>query len=273
MPSFSITLSKPQIKPAQQARAPPHACTVGQSAPLSRTWPAHPRKAPSCRRRSPRPRPAAPLNPRLPRPPSLPGAATTTTTTFRRCSTCSRGSPTSSTSTCSCSCSPPPAPRSRGRGVRSSVSQIHLSLRPPARAEHEVVGQGRGAGLQARGLSRICRAAGLGEGERVPVGLADLSAGRCERKPGGAAVDAGARLPVECRHVSFRRSGHLDVLRWAREHDCPWDDMTCENAARGGQLAVLRWARALGCPWSKRNCVYFSQDEPETLAWVLQQAA
>jgi len=36
------------------------------------------------------------------------------------------------------------------------------------------------------------------------------------------------------------------VLRWAREHDCPWDDGTCEFAAEGGHLEVLQWARANG---------------------------
>jgi len=33
------------------------------------------------------------------------------------------------------------------------------------------------------------------------------------------------------------------VLRWAREHGCPWDHETCSLAARGGQLKVLQWAR------------------------------
>ena len=44
--------------------------------------------------------------------------------------------------------------------------------------------------------------------------------------------------------------GHLHVLRWAREHGCPWDAATCARAARGGHLDVLRWAREHGCPWN-----------------------
>ena len=50
------------------------------------------------------------------------------------------------------------------------------------------------------------------------------------------------------------RGGHLDVLKWARENDCPWDEDTCWRAAVGGHLGTLKWARANGCPWNKRTC-------------------
>ena len=43
--------------------------------------------------------------------------------------------------------------------------------------------------------------------------------------------------------------GHLDVLQWAHESGCPWDETTCSGAARRGHLEVLQWARAHGCPW------------------------
>jgi hypothetical protein len=33
------------------------------------------------------------------------------------------------------------------------------------------------------------------------------------------------------------------MLRWAREQGYPWDESTCEHAAKGGHLEVLRWAR------------------------------
>ena len=37
--------------------------------------------------------------------------------------------------------------------------------------------------------------------------------------------------------------GHLEVLQWARENDCPWDEETCTYAARGGHLEMLQLAR------------------------------
>jgi len=34
-------------------------------------------------------------------------------------------------------------------------------------------------------------------------------------------------------------------LKWAREHGCPWDKMTCANRAdEHGQVEVSRWVRA-----------------------------
>ena len=48
------------------------------------------------------------------------------------------------------------------------------------------------------------------------------------------------RIRVHC--------GHLEVLQWALEHDCPWDMETCECAAENGELEVLRWAIEHGCP-------------------------
>ena len=76
-----------------------------------------------------------------------------------------------------------------------------------------------------------------------------------------------------CAHAAD--GGHLEVLKWARAHgrqwtksaltcasaasgegtwslstwSCPWDRMTCVNAAQGGHLETLAWARALGCAW------------------------
>jgi hypothetical protein len=38
------------------------------------------------------------------------------------------------------------------------------------------------------------------------------------------------------------------VLRYAHEHGCPWDWVTCYRAAKRGQLEVLRYAREHGCP-------------------------
>lgn len=44
--------------------------------------------------------------------------------------------------------------------------------------------------------------------------------------------------------------GHLEVLKWAIENDCPWDEQTCSRAAARDYLEVLKWLRTNGCPWS-----------------------
>ena len=46
----------------------------------------------------------------------------------------------------------------------------------------------------------------------------------------------------------------LEILRWLRENDFPWDENTCEEAAGRGNLEVLQWLRANGCPWKGGTC-------------------
>jgi hypothetical protein len=44
-------------------------------------------------------------------------------------------------------------------------------------------------------------------------------------------------------------------LRSARKRLCPWDMLTTTLAARGGHLEVLKWALAHGCPWYENSGV------------------
>jgi hypothetical protein len=71
----------------------------------------------------------------------------------------------------------------------------------------------------------------------------------------------------------------LEVLKWLREQDCPWDAATCAYAARGGHLEVLKWAREHGCPWqedivdSNRDCCALASQggHLEVLKWLRGQ--
>lgn len=49
-------------------------------------------------------------------------------------------------------------------------------------------------------------------------------------------------------------AGRCDVLKWAREFGCPWDQCTCASAAARGDLVMLQWARDHGCPWDAETC-------------------
>ena len=63
--------------------------------------------------------------------------------------------------------------------------------------------------------------------------------------------------------------GHLEVLKWARENGCPWDEETCWKAAERGHLEVLQWARENGCPWNELTCAYAALGgHLETLKWL-----
>ena len=43
--------------------------------------------------------------------------------------------------------------------------------------------------------------------------------------------------------VSAATGGHLEVLKWARENGCPWNEYDLSCAAEGGHIEVLKWAR------------------------------
>ena len=45
--------------------------------------------------------------------------------------------------------------------------------------------------------------------------------------------------------------GHLEILKWARENGCPWNEDTYSSAAKNGHLEVLKWLRENRCPWDK----------------------
>ena len=38
------------------------------------------------------------------------------------------------------------------------------------------------------------------------------------------------------------------MLVWLREHNCPWCERTCAEAADAGHADVLQWALDNGCP-------------------------
>jgi len=54
-----------------------------------------------------------------------------------------------------------------------------------------------------------------------------------------------------CANAAF--SGHLEILKWARENSCDWDSRVCENAALNGHLKILIWAHENKCPYNKIN--------------------
>jgi hypothetical protein len=69
------------------------------------------------------------------------------------------------------------------------------------------------------------------------------------------------------------KSGHLEVLQWARQHGCPWDSRTCSYAAIAGHLDVLQWLRendATGEVWSESRVRTFAggRRKLEVLTWL-----
>ena len=66
-------------------------------------------------------------------------------------------------------------------------------------------------------------------------------------------------------------TGHLDVLKWARELHCRWDvwNVVVRNAAYNGHLHMLQWVRKHGCPWNWRTYASISMGgHLDVLKWV-----
>ena len=88
-----------------------------------------------------------------------------------------------------------------------------------------------------------------------PVGRGDVHVRSLGGVPGDASV---ARVGTGARGIrrtcQFAAGGGLEVLRWARQNGCPWDEFVSGAAAKRGRLEVLRWAHENGCPWDEMTC-------------------
>jgi hypothetical protein len=84
--------------------------------------------------------------------------------------------------------------------IRQALSDVG-GLRLAAR------GAGRGGAAQGRGVCRVGREVGMGEGQLVPMAAADVRTSHWRRAPGGVAVGAGARLRLGRGDVRTRRWG------------------------------------------------------------------
>jgi hypothetical protein len=75
------------------------------------------------------------------------------------------------------------------------------------------------------------------------------------------------------RRVRFAaRGGKLEMLRWAREHDCPWNaGSAVSSRRRESSPGGAEVGRAHGCPWNKGDFDTASCFETQVLAWVRQQ--
>jgi hypothetical protein len=74
---------------------------------------------------------------------------------------------------------------------------------------------------------------------------------------------------------SAAEEGNLDVLKWARKRQIPWNESICAAAAKilphkeHSSLEVLKWLREVGCPWNHQTCTNAVKFRNfETLQWA-----
>ena len=67
----------------------------------------------------------------------------------------------------------------------------------------------------------------------------------------------GGSVPLKLRAFV----GSIKMLAWAKDNGCPWEKRTCAFAAEGGHLETLKWAREHDCPcdWDESTCALAAQ--------------
>ena len=85
-------------------------------------------------------------------------------------------------------------------------------------------------------------------GAEKAIQLADLSGMQLLHQRGDLDEDSDSL----CKWAALQ--GQLEILKWLRENDFPWDSETCEFAAMNGHLEVLQRARAHGCRRTVSMC-------------------
>ena len=108
---------------------------------------------------------------------------------------------------------------------------------------------------------------------RIDCGAAmhgQLAALRWLKQSGYRAFYRNGRL---CDAAALK--GHLDVLIWARDIGCPWDETTTTTAAMSDHLLLLKWARERGCPWDLPKCTIaaIANESLDVLGWLLENGA
>ena len=64
---------------------------------------------------------------------------------------------------------------------------------------------------------------------------------------------------LTCQYAAL--NGRLPALKYLHENGCPWDSYTCAQAARNGHLPALKYLHENGCPWDLDTCHYAAQYE------------
>ena len=65
-------------------------------------------------------------------------------------------------------------------------------------------------------------------------------------------------LGEEARFVCYNAAmlGSVRLLKWTRENNLDWDEITCTYAAMNGELPALQYLHENGCPWDEDTCLF-----------------
>lgn len=89
-------------------------------------------------------------------------------------------------------------------------------------------------------------------------------------RPGSCGCCSGSERSGGSGDLTRAPPGNLITLQWLRLKGCPWDESTCNMAAREGHQRVLEWARENGCPWRETtsNAAAATSGHLGVLSWL-----
>lgn len=85
----------------------------------------------------------------------------------------------------------------------------------------------------------------------------------------GCRFDGKALVSAACCGDNLDKA--MPMLRWLKEHGCPWTAWACRVAAAHGAIEILKWLHSNGCPWDEGTCRAarrYTSDGHETLRWA-----
>ena len=62
-----------------------------------------------------------------------------------------------------------------------------------------------------------------------------------------------------CDYAAMR--GSIRLLKWARENNPDWSEVTSQLAAWNGHFPALQYLRQNGCPWGSDTCFYAAHNK------------
>ena len=62
----------------------------------------------------------------------------------------------------------------------------------------------------------------------------------------------------------------MQLLKWCRANECPWNKLTCSHAAYNGHLEFLKWVRLNGCPWDEETYKFAVENGDPALVRYLE---
>lgn len=82
--------------------------------------------------------------------------------------------------------------------------------------------------------------------------------------------DGTGNIFIKTLCTSAAHGNQLEVLKWARENNCPWDNQVCLHAVKNNNFELLKWAIENDCVCNYSVCKHIIKyDRVEIFEWIM----